>query len=69
MTLAQIGAFLREQGLILLGFALDDTALAAYRTRFPDDSGATDLDNWQRFEADNPDTFAGMYQFWVQKRP
>jgi hypothetical protein len=23
---------------------------------------------WSAFEADNPHTFAGMYQFWVQKQ-
>jgi hypothetical protein len=28
----------------------------------------TDLALWHDFETDNPSTFAGMYQFWVQKR-
>ena len=42
--------------------------LAAYRHRFPGDAAAANLDLWERFEADNPDSFAGMYQFWVQKR-
>jgi hypothetical protein len=27
----------------------------------------TDLACWDRFEAANPDTFTGMYQFWLQK--
>ncbi len=27
----------------------------------------TDLDRWHEFETKNPDTFSGMYQFWVQK--
>jgi hypothetical protein len=27
----------------------------------------TDLACWDRFERDNPSTFSGMYQFWVQK--
>jgi hypothetical protein len=26
-----------------------------------------DLDRWHEFEMKSPDTFAGMYQFWVQK--
>ena len=26
-----------------------------------------DLDKWNTFEQDNPDTFMGMYQFWCQK--
>jgi len=26
----------------------------------------TDLGCWHTFESENPDTFIGMYQFWVQ---
>ncbi len=67
LTLAGIGQFLDDHGLVLLGFSVDDAVLAAYRRRFADDPAATDLEHWQEFERDNPDTFAGMYQFWVQK--
>jgi hypothetical protein len=27
----------------------------------------TDLDRWHAIETRYPDTFSGMYQFWVQK--
>jgi hypothetical protein len=27
----------------------------------------SDLSLWNIFEQENPDTFVGMYQFWVQK--
>jgi len=27
----------------------------------------TNLDRWHEFETKYPDTFSGMYQFWVQK--
>jgi tetratricopeptide (TPR) repeat protein/SAM-dependent methyltransferase len=67
LNLAGIAAFLRENKLTLLGFVQDHDVLAAYRARFADDPAAIDLANWQAFEADNRDTFAGMYQFWVQK--
>ncbi len=67
LALAGISQFLRDHDLTLLGFSTDDDVLAAYRQRFPDDSAATDLEHWQEFEQDNPDTFAGMYQLWVQK--
>ena len=67
LTLAGIGQFLDDHGLVLLGFSVDDDVLAAYRQRFADDPAATDLEHWQEFERDNPDTFAGMYQFWVQR--
>jgi 2-polyprenyl-3-methyl-5-hydroxy-6-metoxy-1,4-benzoquinol methylase len=67
LTLPQIGAFLRENRLTLLGFELDAPILAKYRARFPGDPAMTDLANWHRFETENPATFRGMYQFWVQK--
>ena len=28
---------------------------------------AIKLSQWQIFENENPDTFLGMYQFWIQK--
>lgn len=67
LTLPQIGAFLAEHGLTLLGFELPGVTLARYRSQFPEDAAMTDLANWHRFEIENPATFTGMYQFWVQK--
>jgi hypothetical protein len=67
MTLTGIDAFLRENTLAFLGFEIEGDMLHAYRQRFPDDPAATNLGQWRTFENDNPDTFAGMYQFWIQK--
>jgi Flp pilus assembly protein TadD/2-polyprenyl-3-methyl-5-hydroxy-6-metoxy-1,4-benzoquinol methylase len=67
LSLDEIAAFLRANGLTLLGLEVSEAVLAAYRARFPGDPVATDLDNWALFERDNPGTFAAMYQFWVQK--
>ncbi|MBV8402620.1 MAG: class I SAM-dependent methyltransferase, partial [Gammaproteobacteria bacterium] len=67
LTLDQIESFLTESGLRFIGFELEPALLHAYRTRFPGDPAGLNLRNWARFEADNPDTFIGMYQFWVQK--
>jgi len=67
MTLPGIDAFLRENDLAFLGFDVDADILHAYKLRFPDDRVATNLGQWQVFENENPDAFAGMYQFWVQK--
>ena len=66
LTLRQIESFLVESGLRFIGFELDPRVLHRYRARFTDDRHGTNLRNWERFEADNPDTFVGMYQFWVQ---
>ena len=67
LTLAQIESFLAELRLHFMGFELDLQVLHQYRARFTDDPSCTNLRNWARFEADNPDTFVEMYQFWVQK--
>jgi 2-polyprenyl-3-methyl-5-hydroxy-6-metoxy-1,4-benzoquinol methylase len=67
-TLPQIAAFLDEAGLTFLGFELDQSLLAQYSARFPEDRTRTDLARWHRFEEANPWTFGGMYQFWVQPR-
>jgi 2-polyprenyl-3-methyl-5-hydroxy-6-metoxy-1,4-benzoquinol methylase/Tfp pilus assembly protein PilF len=69
LTLSQIEGFLVDFGLHFIGFDLDRSVLHQYRARFTDDPFATHLRNWATFEADNPDTFAGMYQFWIQKPP
>lgn len=67
MTLDGIKVFLDENNLTFLGFEIANDVFHAYRKRFPDDRVANDLQRWQDFEQENPDTFLGMYQFWVQK--
>ena len=67
MTLTGIGAFLCDNKLEFLGFEIDASVLNAYKQRFPDDCAATNLEQWQIFENENPNTFYGMYQFWVRK--
>ncbi|MDX8398938.1 MAG: tetratricopeptide repeat protein [Gallionellaceae bacterium] len=67
MTLLAIDAFLRESNLLFVGFEIEGSILHAYRQRFPDDRSATNLAQWHQFEIENPNTFANMYQFWVQK--
>jgi SAM-dependent methyltransferase/tetratricopeptide (TPR) repeat protein len=61
-----IGEFLRTQSLRFIGFELDAVRLHAYRSRFPGDEAMNDLGRWDEFESERPDTFASMYQFWVQ---
>lgn len=67
LTLEQIESFLAECGLQFLGFELELTVLHQYHARFTGDPAATNLRNWARFEADHPDTFTGMYRFWIQR--
>src|SRR5262249_17506696 len=67
LTLPQIASFLRDSALRFLGFELDGRVLQQYRARYGDDPSCTDLANWAAFEAAHPDTFTGMYRFWVQR--
>ena len=65
-TLPQIADALESLGLDFLGFEMRDTqALRQFDAAYPD--ARTDLARWHRFETAKPDTFRGMYQFWVRK--
>ena len=66
-TLPQLKESLRELDLAFLGFSLDSDISKRYKERFPEDISQTDLDKWHTFEIENPGTFKGMYQFWLQK--
>jgi tetratricopeptide (TPR) repeat protein/2-polyprenyl-3-methyl-5-hydroxy-6-metoxy-1,4-benzoquinol methylase len=68
MTLDAIAKFLGENNLTFLGFEIDPSIIRSYKLRFPGDRAATNLDQWQIYESENPDTFFEMYQFWIQKR-
>ena len=66
-NIADFHDFIISNSLTFLGFEIDGNIKQSYMLRFPEDKAATDLKKWQIFEKDNPDTFFGMYQFWVQK--
>ncbi len=66
ITLPQIKSFLAENDLDFGGFNLEPAVLQKFTVRFPG-RGLADLDCWDAFEAEAPDTFRGMYQFQVRK--
>jgi purine nucleoside phosphorylase/2-polyprenyl-3-methyl-5-hydroxy-6-metoxy-1,4-benzoquinol methylase len=66
-TVARIRSLLGGGAVRLIGFDVPAAVAAAYRQRFPGDPAMCDLANWERIENELPDTFASMYQFWVQK--
>jgi SAM-dependent methyltransferase len=67
LTLPVIADWLRLLGLTLVGLDVPAPVRAAYRRRYPEDRPATDLGRWHAFETDHPNTFRGMYQFWLQR--
>jgi SAM-dependent methyltransferase len=66
LSIPEIEAFLRDHNLRFIGFELHPPVIASYRFRFPEDRAMASLGSWHVFEKENPLTFAGMYQFWVQ---
>jgi Flp pilus assembly protein TadD/SAM-dependent methyltransferase len=67
LTLPEIAAFLEAGNLRFLGFDAEAGLQRRYASRFPSDVAKTDLASWHQFEMENPDSFVGMYQFWIQK--
>jgi len=66
----QLKTLLEDQGLEFLGFDVPRGDLtAAYKARFPDDKAMVNLENWETLEADTPDLFEDMMQFWCRKLP
>ena len=66
-TIPRIKEFLDEERLVFLGFELQAATSQDYRQSVPHDRAMTDLECWETFERQRPNTFAGMYQFWCQR--
>jgi tetratricopeptide (TPR) repeat protein/SAM-dependent methyltransferase len=67
-TIPEISEILKSLNLEFLGFNLIDLELKKrYSKYFPQDKKQLSLNNWHQFETENPDTFSGMYQFWLKK--
>ena len=67
LTIPEIKSFIGENGLMFIGFEFAPRMTQYYRDLFGGDRLLRDLDHWHRLEVEKPDTFAGMYQFWLQK--
>ncbi len=67
LSLPNIKTFLADNHLQFSGFVLPQAILRRFAMRFPDPSAITDLDRWDAFESEAPDTFAGMYLFSLHK--
>ncbi len=67
LTIPEIKGFLAENDLKFIGFEFPPRLMQHYRNLFGGDHLMRDLDRWHALESERPDTFAGMYQFWVQK--
>lgn len=67
-TVPQLAASLETLDLQFLGFDVLPATRERFRARFPQPGADRDLACWDQFEAEHPDTFASMYQFWCRPR-
>ena len=65
-TIPQIQDCMSELGLKFCGFEAEKI-VTHFKIKNSDADDPYDLDKWQAYEEANPNTFAGMYQFWCQK--
>ena len=65
-TMYEIKEMLAKLNLEFLGFVLPQEIKQSYSLKFPEDTRQTNLNNWHRYEEENPDTFRAMYQFWAK---
>lgn len=64
-TIQQLKETLSRLNLEFRGFNVDTLDIVQrYQRQFSEDKQGVDLNKWQIFEEENPDTFRGMYQFW-----
>ena len=66
-TLHKILKLLNTYNLEFLGFT-NEEAKKKYSIIYPEDSMNLNIENWNKFETENPDTFISMYQFWLRKK-
>ena len=67
LELAEIARFLEEERLEFRGFQLPKESQAMFWQRFPFETWPGSLENWARFEEENPHLFENMYLFWCEK--
>ena len=66
-TIPQISQILQDNNLEFLGFTFPEIK-KKYSQSFLDDKKNISLENWHKFENENPDSFRAMYQFWVKRK-
>ncbi|WP_269623986.1 tetratricopeptide repeat protein [Prochlorococcus marinus] len=66
-TINRLQKTFKSNGLEFLGFLIQQPIKSLYTKNFPQDTKQINLQNWARFEEKFPNTFGGMYQFWVCK--
>ncbi len=62
----ELKQLLEEAGLSILGVEVKRTEIAeSYLDQYPNDPALKNLENWEAFEKENPDTFDKMINIWA----
>jgi tetratricopeptide (TPR) repeat protein/SAM-dependent methyltransferase len=67
-TIPRLAEALDLLDLDFLGFEMHATVIRQFLARFPEIGAMADLACWDQFEAEQPDAFLSMYQFWCRPR-
>jgi SAM-dependent methyltransferase len=67
VTLKEIAQFLHDNTLAFRGFQISRSVFDRFRADFPGEGWPGELQCWAQFEAANPLTFSGMYNFWCTR--
>ncbi|HEY5378990.1 MAG TPA: methyltransferase domain-containing protein [Pseudolabrys sp.] len=68
VSIPALKSFIDGHGLKFIGFDLHEPAAQEIRAFFASNGWSmSDLGKWEALETKYPNTFAGMYQLWVQK--
>ena len=68
-TLPEIETVLEKFNLQFIGFELNNNQIKQqFTTLHPEKDALESLSLWHQFELEHANTFAGMYNFWVQKK-
>ena len=66
-SLIEIKNIIEVTNLEFLGFVLSKNIKDKYQDIYKDGESLKDLQLWDKFEKNNPNTFREMYQFWTRK--
>lgn len=67
-SISELASSLDALGLRFLGFQTDGVTQARFASMYSAADASADLANWDAYERAYPDTFAGMYQLWCDRR-
>lgn len=65
-TIPELKSCLEELSLEFIGFSVELSQLRNKERFFSTESAVFEIDYWDEVEKENPNLFAGMYQFWCQ---